>query len=626
MLSPGQWYKLVERDQRKNLEQRKRVLEACLTNAELRDGFMYMCARDIRLWVSLFVWQFNPKRIGSEVEPFIAWDWQDADDNGFCWLLENIENQEDAVVEKSREMGATWMALIVHTWLCLFHGNKKFSALSHTELAVDRADDAGSLFWKVAFIIKHLPDWMLKGMRREKMKRKMGIAFPATQSSINGSASTTRSGVGGRDAQIFCDEFAKQKDAYDVESQTADTGPRLFVSTHYDAAGCYYDLTRREGVRKKVWHWSIHPQKNQGLYHCDPQGNITILDQAYYADGKGYEFVRDGLPRGGPFPGIRSPWYDKECKRPGRNSRSVAMHLDIDPQGSAAQVFNAELVRRLRDNYCRDPDWEGALNHDWEIGVPAAFNPLTKMQGGKLRLWFSPGLEGNVPAARYTIGVDPSTGSGATPSCMTIFNCRTGERCGEYIDSNLDERRLAGLAVSLCRHFKDFEGNPAWLIWEIPGPGITFGNFVVDTLNYRRVFTRSNEKTQDLRVTISDRPGWVNNGQGDILKLLLAEYESALESMQFINRSDKALEECLSFKFNEQTGQPEHPQMRAKNDPGGTRRNHGDRVIADALAWKMARVLGITEVVKKDPDVVKPGSFAWRKMMHENRERQRLEL
>ncbi|KKM18364.1 hypothetical protein LCGC14_1666400, partial [marine sediment metagenome] len=51
-------------------------------------------------------------------------------------------------------------------------------------------------------------------------------------------------------------------------------------------------------------------------------------------------------------------------------------------------------------------------------------------------------------------------------------------------------------------------------------------------------------------------------------------------------------------------------QEETAEDPSGARANHGDRVIADALAWFLAAdVKAKREVVKLDPPV---GSLAWR--------------
>ena len=54
-----------------------------------------------------------------------------------------FEAREDVLWKKSRELGATWMALIIDDWLSLFHENKKVFAISHTEAAVDLARLAG---------------------------------------------------------------------------------------------------------------------------------------------------------------------------------------------------------------------------------------------------------------------------------------------------------------------------------------------------------------------------------------------------------------------------------------------------------------------------------------------------
>jgi hypothetical protein len=104
------------------------------------------------------------------------------------------------------------------------------------------------------------------------------MKFPATRSAITGAATTERAGVGGRATWVLGDEFAKQKDASAILGQTADTGPRLLVSTHYGTGTAWHGLTQRQDIL----HWSQHPEMNQGLYRFDAATNtVEILDKEY---------------------------------------------------------------------------------------------------------------------------------------------------------------------------------------------------------------------------------------------------------------------------------------------------------------------------------------------------------
>jgi len=572
VFSPGQWHKSVPKDKLANIKFRVGLLTEARDNRNIQRGLIEMCKRDILFFINAFVWQINPKDLESEIGPFISWEWQDEA------LLETMsrlfEDQDDILWEKSREMGATWLALIIAIWLCLFHDNKLVLCISHSEEAVDKAGKKGTLFAKIDFIMKYLPDWLKRRVRR----RKLSFDFRGT-SGIAGLASTGRSGVGDRAAFVLLDEFSKQQNAEDILGQTADTGPRLFIGTHYGIGTTYHTLTQRPDLRKIIMHWSQHPDKAKGLYKSGTRGGYEAIDK-HYAFAPDYRFVTDGTPIGGARPGIRSPWYDKEVIRR-KNVRDVAMHLDINPAGSVAQSFDPLTIMDLISNYARNPEWEGDLLYDIDAGLP---DRLVARVGGPLKLWINPTYLGKVPLGKYGAACDLSQGSGATPSCLSLGNLDTNEKVGELITPRLDPKQFAVLVVAICRLFVDESGEGAELVWEIPGPGIFFGAKVLE-LGYRNLWKRVREDKLSDRVTES--LGW--NNTLDTKDDLLLQYRTALFARQFINPSEAALRQCDSFKFDPATGHESSSEERSPEDPSGARKNHGDRVITDAMLWLLMK-------------------------------------
>ncbi len=415
-----------------------------------------------------------------------------------------------------------------------------------------------------------------------------------------------RSTVGGRGTNILLDEFGQQGAANEIWSNTADVGPRIVVSTHYGVGTKFFELCQGHHIKKLVMHWSQHPEKNKGLYKYHTDTNkVEILDKSYKFPPD-FKFVMDGTPTGGPFPCIRSPWYDAEEIRRG-SRRDVAMHLDIDAKGSTSQFFDKLMIDGLKRDCC-DPYWEGDLSFDRDTGKPLDLVPVA---GGPLRLWLTPDLHGKVPAASYGAGCDLSTGSGATPSCISMVNANTGEKVMEYANANLDPVAIAPLVVAMCWLFKDQNGDGAFVAWEMQGPGINFGKKVIE-LGYRNVYYRTAEHA--LSQKVSDMPGWVPTPNNK--RVVLEDYRAALSSRRFVNRSWQALDECLSFEYGPQ-GKVQHGNEDS-SDPTAARENHGDRVIADALAWKMAK--GLTRTPGKEAeDEFKPGSLGWRRQLKDER-------
>ena len=592
-LSPGDYFGRVPREREANLAYRARMLAECEASAECRAWVREACARDVLFFVNTFVWTYNPRKIGTETLPFISWGFQDA---LFKAVLDHVEKQEDLVIEKSRDMGVSWVNLIALDWLALFTAGKKFLCISHTEDAVDKVDEPDSLFWKVQFIHDRLPLWLVE----KPVKKKLSFIFPQTGSTMTGTATTERSGVGGRATAIFLDEFSKQRTDFEIESHTADTtGCRIFNGTHYGVGTCFYDLCYNRRIRKLVLHWSQHPEKGRGLYRVDPvRGVPEILDESYPFDAK-YEFDRSGRPTGGPFPGLRSPWYDDEVRRRtskegGAGLRNIAMHLDIDPQGSTSQFF-VDMIPELVREFARPPLWRGNLRFDTDSGEP---DRLMEERTGPLQMWLNFLPDGGIPAGRYAVGVDTSAGQGATNSCCTIVNIDTGEKVVELATPWIQPRDFAAYVVALARLFRSPGGDPAFMAWETNGPGTAFG-IRVGELGFVNCYYRS-----------TDQVGWYPSDEA--MRVLLEDYREALLKRQFVNRSEEALLECLNFQYVE-AGKVKHSGYASKNDPSGAGYNHGDRVIADALALLAARERG-GQVRRGGPSQpeVKEGTLAWR--------------
>src|SRR5439155_11594632 len=96
----------------------------------------------------------------------------------------------------------------------------------------------------------------------------------------------------------------------------------------------------------------------------------------------------------------------------------------------------------------------------------------------------------------------------------------------------------------------------------------------------------------------------------------------ALEARLYLNRSEIALSECGPYHYDAR-GYPVHPHDVRADDPTGAKVNHGDRVIADALAWKMMRALGgpaRPEAAREEAP--HPGSLAGRRVLWEHERRQ----
>ncbi len=613
MLSPGKWYLEVPTDQIENVKFRRWVVRRCARDLNFRRAIVKACSQDIIFFISVFVWQFNPKKKGLDaLGPFIPWDYQieatlaepkDEDDEDGRGLLWCYEHDQDVVIEKSRDMGISWLMLIIEEWLCRFTSYVKVLNISKNAEAVDDPDP-DSLFWKVRFIHQWLPEWMQEGM----VERSMLFAFPGN-SFITGTASTSSAGVSGRASSIFVDEYPRIKEDTAVRAGTASTSDsRFFNGTHQGTATEFYRMTQTPEFVKFVFHWSQHPDKNKGLYRWNPIKNqADILDKSYVFPDD-YQFDTSGKPLGGPHPGLRSPWYDKKAASIGSDVE-VAQELDINASGSVSQFFEPQIVKKLALEFCRRPEWEGDL-----VKIDGQYRLVEKAAAddfAPLKFWIRPDLSGKFPEATYKLAADLSQGTGNSNSCVSILNADIGVRVGEYVSPKIYPEHLAPIVVWMCKLFVDEAGNPAQLAWEANGPGVTFGMEVLK-LGFRNIYWHDPDPVSSKFKRLPPlRPGWYSERKAK--KALLSAYRFALVNRDFLNQSELAMEETLLFQLSLDGNTVFHSGSLDKRDPSGAGENHGDRVIGDALVLMLAA--GHQKVVQQeDQDAGPPvGSVLWRR-------------
>ncbi len=592
MLSTGKFHVRVPRDPVKLLKFRLFLLRRCREEPKFRKAVLHACEQDFLFFVLVFVNQYNPKPSGErtkEVGPFIPWDFQDkavlSQDPAEPGILWCMEHGEDLVIEKSRDMGASWLCLLVMLWLILFHKWKKFTLISKDADAVDKPGEKDSLMWKLDFVLSFIPEWITGPMNRVKYL----LESKRTGSVISGYASKGTSGVGGRATAVFADEFSLIQEARQLYGNTKDvTNCRIFNGTHYGTAGMFFELCDSSSVigsriKKLQMHWSKHPDKGAGLYVWDTHTNLPKCLDPNYPYPHDYPYVSDGTPAGGPKPGIRSPWYDKECLV--RSKRDIPLHLDMDPKGSSNQFFDPVTIAELRRQYSRDPEGRYDIQYDDVTGRPlkvANGNALVRTPKGHLHLWCPLDWQGNPPRDIYGIGCDPSAGVGATPSVASIMNSK-GEKVGQYFNAHIKPSQFGVLIVALAWIFNNEEGTGAKLVWECRGPGALVTLEVI-RVGYRNIYYRPSSPFA-LSSSPTDMPGWDPTDANT--RVLLENYRNALQNRLVLNPCDSALSTCNDFVWKNNT--IEHDRKRANPDESGARENHGDEVIADAQAWMMIK-------------------------------------
>ncbi len=585
-----------------NLRFRIKLLKLAANNLEIKNDIYAMCSRDILFYINTFVFTYDPRRSVAKTIPFITYDFQDVA------IDKVIKALGDLYAEKSRDMGASWIFLTVDQWEWQFHEDYSVLLGSRTEDYVDKKGDRKSLMWKVDSILENQPKWL----RPDYYRIYLHFENLDQGSTIEGESTTGDFARGGRWTKIMLDEFAAvEPDGQKVLKATRDaTKRRVFNSTHQGSATSFYRIGQTN-IERLVMHWSIHPEKQRGLYYSIGSEIIRLDDYSSYVevDGKGYSypdrypFIKDGK--------LRSPWYDNECAR-AEHPMEIAQELDIDPFSSDFQFFDPAMIDEIEKETVCQPFDEGDLEFDEDTCDPLEF---VHGVNGPLSLWLHPDYEGKIPwHLEIGCGVDVGAGTGASNSTLTLVDLRTGEKIAGYANSRVNPESFARIAIA---HWKYF--NNAFVVFDASGStGQQFSQEVM-RLGYRNLYYRRDDERVSGKV--SDKPGVFLNTKPRAR--LLGLYRRSLKDRTFTQRCTYANQECLEY-IQKSGDEIIHSSAVHNIDPSGAGLAHGDRCIADACAALCVQFMGKMpkKGEKRRSGLPPEKSYAGRKRAKEMKEKQ----
>ena len=244
--------------------QRLTIHSACEESNESKVLAMTACRQDIFFFFENFLWTYDPRE-GMEPNhfPFILFDFQK---DYISWLVARIKGQEDGLVEKSRDMGVTWvtMGMVYYSWLFedIFTG----TVGSRKE---DFVDDKTikSLFGVLDYFLTTTPTWMLPpGFTLNKHRSHMRLYNPMNQNIVMGESANKNFARGSRNTVIIYDEFAYFPDAEEAWLAGGDaTRTRIAISTPA-GENKFKRLRFSKKLPIKTLHWKLHPLKDEAWY------------------------------------------------------------------------------------------------------------------------------------------------------------------------------------------------------------------------------------------------------------------------------------------------------------------------------------------------------------------------
>ena len=268
--------KAPEENKRFRLE----VLSKAQDNHRAQYLFLEKCKKDILFFVNVFCFTYDP-RVEPSTMPFITYDYQD---NTLLDLVQSIEQGGDVFIEKSRDMGMSWMIVVLQVWGFLNGYGSLYG--SYKQDYVDTKGDMDSHFERLRFVIDKLPSWL---MPKDIDPTYMNISSQELGCNIAGDAGANF-GTGGRRKFVIHDEFALWSDDKKAFRKTKDvTNCRIFCGTPEGKYNVYGMVMTNHpdyqhlNIKRITLHWSLHPKKDQQWYE-EQKSLRTKLDIAKELD------------------------------------------------------------------------------------------------------------------------------------------------------------------------------------------------------------------------------------------------------------------------------------------------------------------------------------------------------
>lgn len=248
----------------------KTLVELRKSKTRLAGAHAYYATHPIE-WINHWVDTYNPRKQSGKWMPFVFFQRQ-AD---LVQFFEELRQQgESGLIEKARDMGATWVACAYSVWCLKYIPEDATGWGSRKQDLVDKLGDADSIFEKMRLIIRRLPP----EFRPEWSTALMKIVNAQNGSTITGE-SGDNIGRGGRKSRYFKDEAAHYERPELIEAALGDNTDVQIDISSVNGLGNVFHRRRESG---EVWYpgakltpglprvfimdWRDHPEKDQEWY------------------------------------------------------------------------------------------------------------------------------------------------------------------------------------------------------------------------------------------------------------------------------------------------------------------------------------------------------------------------
>lgn len=183
------------------------------------------------------------------------------------WLNDRYTKKEDGIVEKSRDVGMTWLCCAYAVWMWVFVPGASIAFGSRKEDYVDLSGNPDSIFEKIRMILDNLPvEFLPPGFDMRKHAPNMKIINTDSGSNIKGEAGDNI-GRGGRSSIYFLDEaaFIERPDMIEA-ALSMNSDVKISVSTPNGIGNPFYRKRHNGNFPVFTFRWSDDPRKDEVWY------------------------------------------------------------------------------------------------------------------------------------------------------------------------------------------------------------------------------------------------------------------------------------------------------------------------------------------------------------------------
>jgi phage terminase large subunit len=222
-----------------------------------REGFYH--------WMRYWVWTFDPRLASSGGVAHIPFALFPRQEEMCEFLFSRLANREDGLIEKSRDIGFTWVAAAFSIWHWINVPGFTITFGSRVETLVDKRGVMDSIFEKMRQIIRSQPAWLTPdGFDWKQHDNHMRLINPFNGNTVSGEAGI-EIGRGGRSSMLIIDEAAFLPNGDAVDAATSGNSDVRIWGSSVNGMGNIFARKRHGGALRPDqifrFHWSDDSRK-----------------------------------------------------------------------------------------------------------------------------------------------------------------------------------------------------------------------------------------------------------------------------------------------------------------------------------------------------------------------------